>query len=266
MGIAMAASAGAQWSRPKFLDGVGIQQNLDKQIPLDAQFRDETGQTVPLRTYFGEKPVVLELVFFSCRSVCPKSMYESASALRRVSLEPGRDYNVLVVSFDPADTPQDAAEQKADYAEVFKRSSYNAGWHFLTGTQAEIKKLTDAVGFRFRYDDPTKQFVHASGIMVATPDGKLSRYFYGLQYAPQDLRMALVDASEHKIGSPVDYVLLFCFHYDPSQGRYTLAILNVLKLASIATLMALGGLIYYLMRNDKQRKPRGSWRELRNVG
>lgn len=263
--LAFGLSAGAQWSRPKFLNGVGLDQNLNKSIPLDAEFRDETGRTVPLRTYFGEKPVVIELVFFQCRSVCPKSIYESASALKRISLEPGRDYNVLVVSFDSTDTPQDAAEQKSEYADVFGRpAAYKAGWHFLTGTNDQIHKLTDAVGFHFKWDDPTKQFVHATGIMVATPSGKLSRYFYGVQYAPQDLRMALVDASQHKIGSPVDYVLLYCFHYDPSQGRYTLAILNVLKIAATVTLLALAGLIYYLMRNDKPRKP--TWREARHVG
>lgn len=265
--LALASSASAQWSRPKFLDGVGIDQNLNKPIPLDAEFRDETGQMVPLRNYFGDKPVILELVFFSCRSVCPKAIYESASSLKRVSLDPGRDYNVLIVSFDPKDTPQDATEQKTEYAQVFGRTTaYNAGWHFLTGTEPEIRKLTDAVGFRFKWDDPTKQFVHASGIMVATPDGKLSRYFYGIQYAPQDLRMALVDASKHKIGSPVDYVLLFCFHYDPSRGRYTLAIINVLKIAGTATLLCLIGLIYYLVRNDKRKAARTNWRELRNVG
>lgn len=264
--LALAVNAGAQWSRPKFTAGVGIDQNLNRPVPLDAQFRDESGQIVPLRTYFGDKPVVLEMVFFGCKSLCPKSIYESVSALKRVALEPGQDYNVVVISFDPKDTPADAAQEKANYATVFGRSSFRNGWHFLTGQDSEIKKVTDAIGFHYRWDEATKQYVHAGGIMVATPDGKLSRYFYGIQYAPQDLRMALVDASQHKIGSPVDYVLLFCFHYDPSQGRYTLAIINILKIAGAATLLALFGLIYYLMRKDKQAKPSAHWRELRNVG
>jgi protein SCO1 len=264
--LASVATAGAQWSRPKFTNGVGIDQNLNKPIPLETVFRDESGQLMPLRAYFGDKPVVIELVYFGCTSLCPKSVYESVSALKRVSLEPGRDYEVVVVSFDPKDTPEAAAKEKAEYGKIFGRSSFNPGWHFLTGTQASITSLTNAIGFHYRWDEPTKQFVHAGGIMVATPDGTLSRYFYGIQYAPQDLRMALVDASKHKIGSPVDYVLLFCFHYDPSQGRYTLAIINVLKLAGVATLLALAGLIYYLMRNDKNKPRRASWKEVRHVG
>ena len=256
----------AQYARPKITNGVGIDQNLNAPVPLDLVFRDETNRVVPLRTYFGDKPVVIEMVYFGCTSLCPKSIYESVTALRRVALEPGRDYDVVVVSFDPKDTPAIATQEKATYAKLFERSSFQQGWHFLTGQQASITRLADAIGFHYRWDDPTKQFVHAGGIMVATPDGKLSRYFYGIQYAPQDLRMALVEASQHKIGSPVDYVLLFCFRYDASQGKYTLAILNLLKLAGCLTVVGLAGLIYFLMLSDKRKKSRVTWKEVRHVG
>lgn len=250
----------AQYGRPKMAEGVGIDQKLNAPVPLDLLFRDETGQLLPLRTYFGDKPVVIEMVYFSCTSLCPMSINESVTSLKRVSLEPGRDYNVLVVSFDPADTPAKAAEQKSDYAAVFGRPSFNAGWHFLTGTQDSISRLAAAIGWRYRWDASTRQFVHAGGIMVATPEGKLSRYFYGIQFAPADLRMSLVEAAKHRIGSPVDYVLLFCFHYDATEGKYTLAIFNVLKLAAGATMVGLFFLIYFLMRNDKK------WKEVRHVG
>ncbi len=206
------------------------------------------------------------MVYFGCTSLCPKTIYEAVSGLKRISLEPGQDYDALVVSFDPNDTPAAAAKEKAEYAAQFGRSSYNAGFHFLTGSQDSITRLAKALGFRYHWDEPTKQFVHAGGIMVATPDGKLSRYFYGIQYAPQDLRMALVDASQHKIGSPVDYFLLFCFHYDATQGKYTLAIINILKLAGTLTLLALLGLIYFLMRNDKNKKRAAAWSEVRHAG
>jgi protein SCO1/2 len=193
------------------------------------------------------------------------SLKETVAGLRRISLEPGRDYNVVVVSFDPHDTAEAAAKAKAEYRKRFNRAGYDAGFHFLTGDEASIAKLTSAAGWRYRWDAATKQFIHAGGIMVVTPDGKMSRYFYGVDYAPADLRMALVDASQHKIGSPVDYVLLFCFHYDAAQGKYTLAILNVLKLASILTLIGLAGLLYFLMRTEKKKKSRTAWKEVHHV-
>lgn len=256
----------AQYARPKLTNGIGIDQKLNSPVPLDLTFQDESNQSVPLRTYFGDKPVLIELVYFKCTSLCPMSVRESVTSLRRVSLEPGKDYDVLVVSFDPKDTPQIAAEKKAEYAAEFGRSSFNSGWHFLTGSQDSIARLASAVGFKYRWDDATKQFVHAGGIMIATPDGHLSRYFYGIQYAPQDLRMALVEASKHKIGSPVDYITLFCFHYDATQGKYTLAIVNLLKLASGSTLVGLIALLYFLIRRDKGRKDQTPWKEVRHAG
>ncbi|MGH9692723.1 MAG: SCO family protein, partial [Bryobacteraceae bacterium] len=244
--LAAASLLPAQYARPTLTKGVGIDQKLNSALPLDTVFHDEANQAVPLRTYFGDKPVVLSLVYFNCTSLCPMSLRETLSGLRRVSLEPGRDYNVVVVSFDPKDTAEAAAKAKDEYRQQFNRAGYDAGFHFLTGDEAAIVKLTSAAGWRYRWDAATKQFVHGGGIMVATPDGKMSRYFYGIHYAPADLRMALVDASQHKIGSPVDYVLLFCFHYDALQGKYTLQILNVLKVAAALTLVLLAGLLYIL--------------------
>jgi protein SCO1 len=269
LAIGLLAAAGlltAQYARPTVTKGVNFEQKLNAPVPLDLVFHDETGQTVPLRTYFGEKPVVLELVYFKCPSLCPMSMHESAEQLRRISLEPGRDYNVVVVSFDPADTPAIAAEKKANYAKQSGKQGFNAGWHFLTGTQDSVSKLASAVGFGYKWDPASRQFIHAGGIMVATPDGRMSRYFYGIDYAPADLRMALVAASDNKIGNPVDYVLQFCFHYDAATGRYSLAILNVLKIAAAFTLLALAGLIYLLMRSDKKQRTRGTWKEVRHAG
>jgi protein SCO1/2 len=274
-GLAATLAAGsllsAQYARPKLTKDVTIEQKLNSAIPLNLAFHNEANQLVPLSTYFGDKPVVLSFVYFTCTSMCPMSMRETILGLRRVSLEPGRDYNVLVVSFDPNDKAEAAVKAKDEYRKLFNqagpnRAGYDSGFHFLTGDQAAISKLTSAAGWRYRWDEATKQFIHAGGIMVVTPDGKMSRYFYGIDYASADLRMALVDASKHKIGSPVDYVLLFCFHYDALQGKYTLAIVNILKLAGGLTLALLAGLIYFLMRTEKKTKSRVEWKEAPHVG
>ena len=256
----------AQYARPAITRGVDLKQKLDSQIPLDLVFKDETGDAKPLRVYFGDKPVLLSLVYFKCASVCPMSMRETTLALSRLPLKPGTDYNVLVVSFDPKDTPEAAAEQKVKYSKEFRREGFGDGFHFLTGSQDAISKLTEAVGWKYAWDQRTQQFAHAAGIMVATPEGKLSRYFYGIAYASPDVRMALVEASQHKIGSPADYILLFCFHYDEIQGKYTLAITNILKLAGALTVLLLGGLIYILMRNEKKERAEMNWKRVPHVG
>ncbi len=269
MAAMVAASApylAAQYARPAIAKGVTIEQKLNAPVPLDLLFKDEAGHTVPLREFFGDKPVVLSLVYFKCPSLCPMSLHETVSSLRRVSLQPGLDYNVVVVSFDANDTPAEATQKKAYYAKEFgQRPGFNLGWHFLTGTQDSISRLASAVGFGYRWDPASHQFIHAAGIMVATPDGKMSRYFYGINYAPADLRMALVEASKHQIGSPVDYVLLFCFHYDPALGRYSLVIINVLKIAAALTVLVLGGLIFLLMRTEKKNKVDSAWSEVHHV-
>jgi protein SCO1/2 len=264
--LAAVGLVNAQYARPKITNGVALEQKLNSPIPLDLVFHDENNQTVALWKYFRDKPVLLSMVYFNCPSLCPMSLHEMVTSLKRVPLVPGRDYSVVVVSFDPRDTPRDAALTKTKYeAEFGGRPGYRAGWHFLTGDQQTISKLAAAVGFRYRWDNTSKQFIHAGGIMAATPEGKLSRYFYGINYAPADLRMALVEASQHKIGSPVDYILLFCFHYDPVQGKYSLAILKLLKVAGAVTLLGLIFGIYYLMRDDK-KKTRTAWEEAHHVG
>lgn len=265
--LALAAStACAQFSRPAIAQGVGIDQKLNSQIPLDLAFHDEHGATVPLRSYFGDKPVVISMVYFSCGSLCPMSIKETTTSLNRLPLRPGIDYNVLVVSFDPKDTPEIATEKKAQFAKNFTQAGYGDGFHFLTGDQDSISRFANAIGWRYRWDDASRQFVHAGGIMVATPEGRLSHYFYGLAYAPQDVRMALVEASKHKIGSPVDYITLFCFHYDPTTGKYTLAITNLLKVAGSLTVLLLAGFILMFIRNDKKRQAKDTWREVPHVG
>lgn len=262
---ASASMAPAQFVRPTITNGVRFDQRLNGPIPLDTVFRDEANLAVPLRTYFGDKPVVLALVYYKCPSLCNLTLTEMAASLKRVALRPGADYNAVIVSIDPSETSALAAEKKRNYAEVFHRAGFDAGWHFLTGSQDSISRLANAVGFHYRWDEPTHQFVHAAGIMLATPAGNLSRYIYGVQYAPADLRLGLVDASQHRIGSPVDYALLYCFHYDPSQGKYTLAILNVLKIAAGLTAICLAALVFLLMRKDKQKQPRMKWEEVRHV-
>jgi protein SCO1/2 len=258
-------AAGQQNNLPTLARGVTIQQKLNFAIPLDLVFRDESSHALPLRTYFGDKPVVLALVYYGCPNLCSFTLTEMVHSLHRLSFEPGRDYNVVVVSFDPSETPELAAQKKAAYAKEFGRASFNSGWHFLTGTQDSISRLASAVGFQYRWDEPTHQFVHAGGIMVATPDGRLSRYFYGIRYASADLRLALVEASQEKIGSPVDDILLFCFHYDATQGKYTLAIFNVLKLASALTMLGLGALILLFVRREKEQTTRTALREAHDV-
>jgi protein SCO1/2 len=266
-GVALATvlPVSAQYARPAIAKGVNLEQKLNAPVPLDLVFHDETGQAVPLRSYFGDKPVVLEMVYFTCPSLCPMSMHESVVSLKRLTLVPGLDYNVVVVSFDPDDTPSVAAQKKAEYEKQFGRSGFNTGFHFLTGSKQSTEKLAAATGFGYRYDPVSKQFIHAAGIMVATPDGRMSRYFYGIDYSPTDLRMALSDASLHKISSPVDYVLQFCFHYDAAQGKYTLAILNILKFAGALTVILLAGLIYLLMRQNKTPQQPRRWKEARHV-
>ena len=254
-----------QDNRPAITKGVTIEQRLNAPVPLEVTFHDETGQLMPLRAFFGEKPVVLALVYYRCPNLCSMTLTEMVKSLRRVAFEPGRDYNVVIASIDPSETPELAAQAKNAYGKEFARASFASGWHFLTGTQDSISRLASAVGFRYRWDEPTHQFVHAGGIMVATPEGKLSRYFYGVRYAPADLRMALVEASQEKIGSPVDDFLLFCFHYDVAQGKYTLAIFNVLKIAAGLTIVGLAGLVFLLMRRDKPGKAPANWVEVRHV-
>jgi protein SCO1/2 len=239
---------------PPLLQGIGIDQRLNEQVPLELQFRDETGKTVKLGDYFGKKPVILSLVYFDCPMLCTMVENGLLHSLQEVKFSVGREYDVLTVSFDPHDTPQLAAAKKALYVGLYGRKGAERGWHFLTGDEASIEQLTRAVGFRYRYDAEAKQYVHATGIMMLTPRGKIARYFYGIYYPSRDLRLGLVEASADKIGSPVDEVLLFCCRYDPNTGKYGVIISRIIQISGLITLLCIGGLILALSRN---RQPVG---------
>lgn len=234
--------------RPNVLRDVGIDQRLDQQIPLGLTFRDETGKTVQLRQYFGKKPVVLSLVYFGCPMLCTMVEDGLLQSLKKVNLSVGDQFEVLTVSFDPHDTPQIAAAKKALYVGLYGRPHAGEGWHFLTGDQASIHALTEAVGFHYAYDPQAGQFAHATAVMVLTPQGKLARYFYGIEYPPGGLRLSLVEASHGKIGSPVDAILLFCCAYNPATGKYGLLVSRLLMIAGGLTALSIGTLIVMLSR------------------
>jgi protein SCO1/2 len=240
---------------------VGIDQKLNEQIPLDAVFKDEQGHEVRLAQFFGKKPVVLSLVYYDCPMLCTLVLNGMTGSLRRVAFNIGEQFEVVTVSFDPRETPQLAAAKKQVYLQRYDRAGAEAGWHFLTGDEANIKRLTEAVGFRYVWDEQTRQFAHASGIMVLTPEGKLARYFYGIDYAPQDLRFALVESSQDKIGTPVDALMLYCYHYDPATGKYGAVVMNIMQVAGVITLVLIGGLLLILRRRGTKSANLGAARE-----
>ena len=235
---------------PAALQGVGIDQRLDQQLPLDLVFKDEFGRDVPLASFFHGKPVILALVYYRCPMLCTQILNGLESSLKAVSFNPGKDFEVLSVSFDPKDTPELAAQKKQQYLRRYGRADTANGWHFLTGSEPAIKALTDAAGFHYRYDPKTDQFAHASGVMVLTPDGRFSRYFYGVEYAPRDLRLGLVEASQNKIGSAVDQILLFCYHYDPVAGKYGAVALGAVRYAGAAFVLISGTFLIIVFRRD----------------
>lgn len=241
-------------SRPSILDDIGIDQKLNAQVSLELPFRDEAGQTVRLGDYFKDRPVVLALVYYRCPMLCTLVLNGTVRALRAVPLTPGKDFEVVAVSFDPREGSELAAEKKANYLKTYGHPETASGWHFLTGDEASIRKLTDAVGFRYKWDEANKQYAHASAIMVLTPQGKVSKYFYSVEYSSRDLRLALVEASENKIGSRVDQVLLYCYHYDPTTGKYGLAVMNLIRAGGALTLLALGTFIAVSTRRDRRRR------------
>lgn len=258
--LTAAASVYAQspYGRPLAVQNVGIDQKLDAQIPMDLKFTDETGQTVQLSQYFGQKPVVLALVYYTCPMLCDLILDGTESGLKRVTeLSAGKDFNVLAVSFDPRDTPQLAAAKKHGIVSRYDRPTGEQGWHFLTGSAASSKALADAVGFHYSFDKTTGQYAHASAIMILTPEGKVSQYYYGIKYPERDLRLALVQASANKIGSLTDQVLLLCYHYDPSKGKYTLLVNNVLRAAGLSTVLALGVFLTVMVRRDRRTRDNG---------
>jgi protein SCO1/2 len=235
---------------------IGIDQRLGHQLPLDLTFRDESGKAVQLREFFGGKPVILTFAYYECPMLCTLVLNGTLTAMRAIPLELGRDYAAVNISFNPRETPQLAAAKRDTYIREYGREGAENGWHFLTGDEAAIRQATQAAGFRYVYDPLTKQYSHASGIMVLTPDGKFARYFYGLEYSARDLRLGLVEAAENRIGSPVDQILLLCFHYDPVTGRYGLLITRVIQVLGTTTALLLGGFVFLMFRRDRARRDR----------
>ncbi|MGE0131155.1 MAG: SCO family protein [Blastocatellales bacterium] len=252
--LGLRASAQPAGVRPPVLKDVGIDQLLNNQVPLDLEFRDESGRTVKLAEYFKDKPVVLSLVYYNCPQLCTQVLTGLLGTLKTLPMTPGKEFVNLTVSFDPRETPEMAAAKKDNYLKRYNKPGAEAGWHFLTGDEAAIQALLKSVGFRVIWDPVTKQFAHASGIMVITPQGKVSRYFYGIEYAPRDLRFGVIDASAGKVGSLADQVILYCYMYDPTRGTYGLVVTRVLRIFAAMTLATLVALFFYLRRKEKQKE------------
>jgi protein SCO1 len=240
---------------PPALKTVGIEQKLNGQLPLDAKFKDESGKEVRLGDYFGkDKPVVLALVYYECPMLCNEVLNGLTGSLKGISFDVGTEFDVVAISFDARENekPNLAKNKKAGYVERYNRPATAPGWHFLTGRQSEIDKVTEAVGFRYTFDEKTNQFAHAGGITVITPEGRISKYFYGIDYSPKDLKFGIMESSENKIGNVAEQLYLYCYHYDPSTGKYGFAILNVLRLMALATILGLGTMLFVFWRRNKK--------------
>jgi protein SCO1/2 len=259
------SSGSASQVSPADLSNVGIEQRLDQQVPLDLQFKNETGKTVQLGDYFKSgRPVLLNLVYYTCPMLCGEELAGEASALGVLRFTPGNEYEVVSVSFNPDETPKDASEKKQVYIarmnEHLEHKTNGEGWHFLTGQQSEIKQLADAVGFHYRRDPRTGQFIHAAGIMIVTPAGKIAQYYYGVEFSPKDIRLGLIEASRDKIGTLVDQVTLYCYHYDPKTGRYGAVVTNMMRLAGAATMLILGGFLVVMFKRESNGGKNGTGR------
>jgi protein SCO1 len=262
--LSLAPGAGAQLAsdpmqsvgvRPELLKQVGIDQKLNQSIPLNLTFRDENGAPVQLAQFFGQKPVILTLVYYNCPMLCTQVLNGVESGLKELHMDIGKQFDVVTISIDPTESHVLAKVKQEMYVGMYGRPGAAQGWHFLTGDEPQIKQLADAVGFRYAYDPDTKQFAHASAIMLLTPEGKISRYFYGIQFPSRELRLGLVEASEGKIGTPVDQVLLFCYHYDPATGKYGLLISHVIQAGGLLTVLVLGIAMLILFRGEHYALP-----------
>jgi protein SCO1 len=239
---------------PQVLQKVGVSQHLNQQLPLDAAFVDETGKPVKLGDYFGKKPAILSLVYYTCPMLCSEELDGLTSSLEMVKLTPGKDFDVVIVSIDPSDTPEQAAKSKALYVKRYGRPETAAGWHFLTGQRPAIDAVTNAVGFGYVRvpgpDGKLSQFAHASSIEIVTPEGKLAQYYLGVEYSPKDMLLGLIDASGNKIGSPVANILTYCYHYDPQTNKHSLIVARVVQLGGMITVAGLGGFMFLMFRRD----------------
>jgi protein SCO1/2 len=260
--LGLALLAGAAWGqgmttgimspppnvRPPGLKNVAIQQNLNQQIPPDLVFTDDLGRKVKLGDYFGQKPLILNFVYYGCPMLCGEELAGLESALRVLKFDLGKEFEVITISFDPKNTPEIAAKKKEQFLRRYNRPGAERGWHFLVGEPAAIDAVTKAAGFQYEYDAKTEQFAHSTAIMVLTPQGRIAQYYYGIEYPPNDLRLALVEASRNRIGNVVDELLLYCYHYDPEKGKYSATVLRVLRLMAVATLLCLGTLMLVMNR------------------
>jgi protein SCO1 len=249
--------------RPPYLANVGIEQHLDAQVPGNLAFVDDEGRAVKLGDYYGKKPLILNLVYYNCPMLCGETLAGLTAAMKLVKFDLGKEFEVVTVSFNPKETPQVAAEKKKDYLRRYGRPDAATGWHFLTGSPDSINALTKAVGFQYQYDAAKNQYAHATAIMVLTRQGRISRYFYGVEFPPKDLRMGLVEASEGKIGNAVDQVLLYCYHYDPAAGKYGAVVANMLKIGGGLTVLILAGMILIFLRMEKSVMRRNNWSHVR---
>jgi protein SCO1/2 len=244
---------GADGERPLLLRDVGLEPRLGAVVPAELSFRDEAGETVSLARYLGGRPVVLSLVYFGCPMLCGQVLNGLTGALKTLDLDAGQDFRVLTVSFDPRDTPEAARRKKEETLARYGRPGAAGGWHFLTGEAEAIRRLADAVGFRYAWDEAGSQFAHVGVIVVLAPDGKIARYFPGIEFPPRDLRLGLVEASAGRVGSTVDRLLLYCYRYDATTGRYTAVVDDALRVGAVVTLVALGTLIVVLRRQEARR-------------
>jgi protein SCO1/2 len=243
--------------QPAILNDVDIVQNLNQQLPLGLTFTDDAGRQVQLASYFGKHPAILALVYYRCPLLCSEELNGLTSSLRMVDEVPGRDFNVIAVSIDPSEGPELAAAKKTNYLKSYRHPETAAGWHFLTGTQPNIDALTKAVGFHYAiFRNPNvqlTQFAHASSIQIVTPEGKLAQYYMGVEYSPKDLRLGLAEASSNRIGSPVDHILTYCYHYDPLTNRHSLIVARIVQLGGLVTVVSLGGFMLVMFRRDARQ-------------
>ena len=239
---------------PLALREIGFDQNIDQQLPLDAQFRDDEGNAVTLGSYYGTRPVLLAFVYYNCPMLCTQVLNAMTATISTLSLDAGKDFDVVMVGIDPRETPAQAAAKKAEYLHRYKRRGTDAGWHFLTGTEPEIKRVAKAAGFRYAWDEQTQQYAHPTGIIVTTTDGRLARYLFGIEYGPRDLKLALVEASDGKVGTFADQLILFCYHYDPMTGRYGVYVMRTLRVAGVVTVLSIGMFIVVMLRREKSQQ------------
>ncbi len=241
----------AATDKPGLLGKIGIDQRIGEKVPLDLPFVDENGKDVKLGDYFGKRPVLLAMVYYECPMLCTQVLNGVTGALKTLSFDVGKEFDVVAVSINPREGPGLAAAKKEAYVERYGRPHTAQGWHFLTGREENIRALADAVGFRYEYDEEIKQYAHGAGVELLTPKGVVARYFYGIEYAPRDIRLGIIEASEERIGSPIDSVLLLCYHYDPATGTYGATVMTVVRIAAVLTMLGFAVFLFTVLRRER---------------